>query len=311
MKTKLETFIKRNRRRNAHLYLPGLVDNVDFITCPVSNERLLVIKTTYIIKILEMTVDEYDNLYPGVRGMSPAFLTNIKNGLAVLDEATGMSKYETAQIKARATLRQVDHTGKSGYKRKGEKTRNTHMNKVDELGRNGYRRQANYRLTTVLPNGLTIEQNAHVKQKATLMKNNISGTGGASKASIKALTPIINLLSEHNVIFYFDKQEYCFKDPDTGNHYFWDLTIPSINATIEYQSNAWHADPAMPDNLWDTWKPPRGKTKTAAEVLEYDYNKARILHKHRGFVTYYVWENTYKQDVEDILCLLKTLNMKF
>ena len=74
---------------------------------------------------------------------------------------------------------------------------------------------------------------------------------------------------------------------------------------------AWHADPTLTEDLWSSWKPPRGKLKTATEVLTYDYDKARSLYKHRGFVTYYVWEKSHKQDIENILCLLKTLNTKF
>lgn len=311
MKSKVEQFKERNKKRNAHLYEHGLTQGHDYIVCPVSNERLSMIKSSYITKVLGMTVEKYDALYPGIRGVSQTRKFNIKNGLAQIDPISGLTKYELSQIKSREILKQIDDTGKSGYKRKGERTRATHMNNLDEFGRNGYRRQADFRLTTKLPNGLTIEQNAHIKQKETLIHNKKTGTGGASKVSIKVLSPILELLKDRNIEYYFDKNEYGIKDPDSKNYYFWDLTIPTFKLTIEYQSNAWHANPSLTEDLWNKWRPPRGKIKTADEVLEYDYNKARSLYKHRGFVTYYVWENTCIQDVEDLLCLLKTQNMKY
>jgi hypothetical protein len=79
---------------------------------------------------------------------------------------------------------------------------------------------------------------------------------------------------------------------------------------IEYQSNAWHANPFLSDAEWKNWKPPRGKKKTADEVLKYDYDKAKSLYKHRGYLTYYIWQKFEKENIEEILCLLKTLTMK-
>ena len=70
MQTKLEKFIKRNRRRNKHLYDNNLTAGVDYIICPFSNERMSMIKSSYIEKVLLMTVNDYDRLYPGVRGVS-------------------------------------------------------------------------------------------------------------------------------------------------------------------------------------------------------------------------------------------------
>jgi outer membrane protein assembly factor BamA len=64
------------------------------------------------------------------------------------------------------------------------------------------------------------------------------------------------------------------------------------------------------DQEWKSWKPPRGNKKTAEEVLKYDYNKARSLYKNRGFLTYYIWQKTEKENIEEILCLLKTMIMK-
>jgi hypothetical protein len=304
--TKIEEFIKRNKKRNAHLYANEAVEGYDYIVCPISKERLSMIKDNYITKILGMTVEEY----PKCQRTCVKRTENIKHGLQKIDDITGLTKYEKSQVKARHKLKQVDETGLSGYKRKGQQTRATHMSRVDEFGRNGYRRQADYRLNTVLPNGLTIEQNAHIKQKEKLIANNSTGAGGASKLSKKVLTPILEYLDTNNIKYYFDLNEYGLKDVDSVNYYFYDLTILQFNIAIEYQSIAWHPDPTMNEDEWNNWMPPCGKKKLASVVLQYDYNKARALYKHRGITTYYVWQRTQDVDVKELLCLLKTLNTK-
>jgi len=311
MQTKLEKFIKRNRRRNKHLYDNNLTAGVDYIICPFSNERMSMIKSSYIEKVLLMTVNDYDRLYPGVRGVSEKRKSNIKQGLHSIDQSSGLTKYQVSQLKAKEVLQTIGKDGLSGYARKGQKTKQTHMNNIDEFGRNGYTRQVYNRLTTILPNGLTVEENAHLKQKETLLINNISGTGGASKVSKKKLKPILEFLEKNNIEFYFDKSEYGIKDTDTNNYYFYDLTILKYNIAIEYQSSAWHSNPIWDEIKWNSWCPPRGKKKTALESLTYDYNKAKSLYKFRNIVTYYVWEDSAENDVKDIICLLQTLNTKY
>ena len=135
---KIEQFKHRNQKRNSHLYSLSLTENIDYILCPVSNERLSMIKTSYIERILKMTVAEYDKLYPGVRGVSQARKNNIKKGLHAVDTLTGITKYELGQQKARTVLSTIDKNGISGYAKKGQKTRATHMANIDHMGRNGY-----------------------------------------------------------------------------------------------------------------------------------------------------------------------------
>lgn len=311
-RTKIEEYIARNRKRNAHLYSgPALVENIDYVVCPVTGERRTMITEPYVTKVLGMTMEQFTAMYPDAVLMSQARVQNVKAGLQEIDSETGLTKHELSKKKSTATLSAIDpETGLRGYDKIGQKTRATHMSNVDEFGRNGYQRQVHGRLTTVLDNGLTVEQNAHIKQRQTMMQTFSTGTGGASRQSIKVLKPLLEFLDQNKVKYYFDKQEYCILCPDSQNYYFSDLAIPDFKLVIEYQSKAWHADPALTDEEWNNWKPPRGVAKTAKEVLDYDYNKARSLYKHRGMVTYYVWQRTEKTDIEEILCLLKTMIMK-
>ena len=138
MNEKIKQFKKRNRRRNAHLYQSGLTEKLDYILCPVSKERMSMIKSSYIERVLLITVTEYDALYPGVRGVSASRKNNIKTGLHKVDLDTGKTKYEIGQEKARKILSNIDETGLSGYQQKGQKTRAAHMSNIDEFGRNGY-----------------------------------------------------------------------------------------------------------------------------------------------------------------------------
>lgn len=142
MNHNLQEFIKRNTRRNAHLYNLALTEGVDYIVCPVSQARMSMIKSSYIERVLGMTVEEYDTLYPGARKVCESRKTNIKAGLKQIDADTGLTKYQLSQQKAQAILSTADENGVTGYKKKGQATRATHMSKIDELGRNGYSRIA-------------------------------------------------------------------------------------------------------------------------------------------------------------------------
>lgn len=138
MNPKLAAFIKRNRKRNRHLYNPEMVQGKDYVVCPISGERLVMIKNNYISQILGMRPDEY----PDVKRVCDRRIDNIRQGLHQIDAETGLTKYEQGQIKARQTLSRLDQNGLSGYAKKGQKTRSTHMGKIDDHGRNGYARLA-------------------------------------------------------------------------------------------------------------------------------------------------------------------------
>jgi len=200
MNKKIEQFKKRNQKRNAHLYQTDKIEGFDYIVCPVSQERVSMVKTSYIERVLSMTVDEYDALYPGVRGVSEARKQNIKKGLHQVDPITGKTKYELSQEKARKVLSEADENGVSGYKRKGQTTRETHMKNIDEFGRNGYSQLASKAIikgnATKAKKGLILEpsfRNEYYRYKSVVLyvteqfraeittgyKTGLAGTPGA------------------------------------------------------------------------------------------------------------------------------------
>jgi hypothetical protein len=310
MTTKLQAFIKRNRIRNADLYSDDKIELIDYVYCPLSGCRM-VNMTKYITDTLDMTHSAYDALYPNNVKVAQSLSKRIQKGVQAIDPETGLTKYELGQRKARETLATPDENGETGYDKKGKKTKATHLSKVDENGRNGYQRQAHGRVTTILENGLTVEENAHIKRQETINQTNVTGTGGASELSKIELKPILEYLDSNDIKYYFDKTEYAITDRDTGKNYSFDLTISQFKMAIEYQSKAWHSNPAWSDEKWNNWKQPLGVSKTPEACLEYDYTKAKSLYKERGYITYYVWQDSSKADIEGILCLLETMNTKY
>ena len=310
--SKLNECIKNNKRDCADLYDdPSKVELVDYIICPVYGIRMRQMKTTYITGILKMSMEEFETKYPNFQRDTSARADNVKKGLTKIDPNTGLTKHRLSVEKSKVTLSTPDENGETGYDKKGQKTKETHLNNVDENGRNGYQRQAHGRVTTVLENGLTVEENAHIKRQETINKTNVTGTGGASDLSKKELKPILAYLNANNIDYYFDKTEYAITDRDTGKNYSFDLTISRFKMAIEYQSKAWHSNPAWSDKKWNNWKQPLGVSKTPEDCLEYDYTKAKSLFKERGYTTYYVWQDSSKEDIEGILCLLETMNTKY
>jgi hypothetical protein len=141
MNTKLVEFKRRNRKRNKHLYNTDAVKNFDYVECPESGERLSMIKVSYITNILGMSEIEYNLKYPEIKRICDKRTENIRKGLRIIDVVTGLSKHELSVEKSKKSL-MLEENGVSGYKLRGEKTKNTHMLSVDVNGRNGYSRIA-------------------------------------------------------------------------------------------------------------------------------------------------------------------------
>lgn len=297
MSKKLEQFKKRNRKRNAHLYQGDKSEGIDYIVCPVSQERLSMIKTSYIERVLGMSVEEYDRLYPGIRGVSQARNQNIKKGLKKIDPVTGLTKYEVGQKKARKILSTADQFGLTGYQKKGQKTRATHMSRVDEHGRNGYQQLAHYRKSTLNESGLTIEEAAHIKQVKSCIENN--GTLFPNYGSVQSqrLQEITAIFKKHSLKYYYQDSEYVIFDSIHNKHYFYDLTCPALKLAIEFQGSGWHTNPFT--TTLEEWRNASNptKTKTAQEQHDYDYAKARAIFRERGYVVFFVYHDTVDSDL--------------
>lgn len=304
--SKLEEFKNRNRKRNANLYNPSMVLDEDYIICPVSNERLTMIKTNYITRVLEMKVEDYDSLYPGVRNKKAASRArNVKAGLTKIDPLTGLTRHQQAMENAKQSLLKIGDDGLNGYQRKGLKTKATHLETLDEHGRNGFERLVFNRKNTFLEDGLSVEQHSHIKRNARRVDGDYSRKKTASSASKKALSPIVELLTNKGIKYYFDEHEYGVRDTSTNKHYFFDLVIPDYKMAIEFQGKVWHSNPAWSDDKWNSWRRIKGERINAQQSIRYDYDKARALYRERGYHTYHVWEDT---DQDDVSILVSHIN---
>jgi hypothetical protein len=305
---KLQKFIKRNKRRNSHLYRDGLVINTDYVVCPVSKQRMTMIKSNYVEKILGMPFSTYMEKYPDQPLIAKNRIDNIKKGLAGIDPDTGLTKHAAAYKKRQQTMNEIGQDGKNIYERLGEKTRATHMSRVDENGLNGYQRQAQKRVTTVMENGLTIEQNAHIKQTETLLKRygKVAPNSG-SKESKETLQPIIEVLNELGVKYNYIETEYAVFDSKYNRYYLYDLVCTELSLCIEYQSNAWHPDfHILTDEIkWSAWKYPVKHKMTADTKMSYDIEKARCLFRTRNIRTFWVYPGNKEND---LLCILEYID---
>lgn len=295
---KIQKFKQLNRKRNGHLYQPSMTQGFDYVECPATQERMSMIKSLYIKRVLELTVDEYDALYPGARKSCAARSVNIKQGLHAIDAESGLTKYELGQEKARKKLADVDENGISGYQHKGQKTRASHMANVDENGRNGYQQLAHYRKTTLTEDGLTIEAAAHIKQVKACIANN--GTLFPNYGSVQSqrLREITKIFDKHSLKYYYQDTEYVIFDSMNNKHYFYDLTCPALNLVIEFQGSGWHTNPFTTTLAeWAAASNPT-QSKTAQEQHDYDYAKARAIYNERGYVVFFVYHDTVDNDLE-------------
>jgi hypothetical protein len=137
--SKLNECIKNNKRDCTDLYDdPSKVELVDYILCPVYGIRMRQMKTTYITGILKMSMEEFETKYPNFQRDTSARADNVKKGLTKIDPNTGLTKHRLSVEKSKVTLSTPDENGETGYDKKGQKTRATHMSNVNEHGQNGY-----------------------------------------------------------------------------------------------------------------------------------------------------------------------------
>jgi hypothetical protein len=155
---KKQKAIKRFKDRNPQIYTDTAVEGVDYIVCPVTNARMIMMKSTHITKTLGMTVEEFDKLYPGFVKGSTSRVENLKTAANKVDPSTGLTVAKMAGLKTKETLSIPDENGVTGYQKLGQKTRATHMSNVNEHGQNGYSQLASKAIikgnATKVANGL-------------------------------------------------------------------------------------------------------------------------------------------------------------
>ena len=167
MQTKIEKFIKRNKRRNNHLWQKDKTEGIDYVVCPVTGTRLSMIKKNYIEGTLGINYNTFLSLYPTSKLICDVRKTNITKGLLKIDDETGKTIAQLAANKAQVTLSQIDDkTGLTKNQLRINKTKASNKKNIIN-GRNGWERTIYNRQTTILENGLTLEQNAHLKSIET------------------------------------------------------------------------------------------------------------------------------------------------
>ena len=296
---KLYSYKKKHMEYRKDLYdLDESRNGIDYIFEPVLEIRSTMITASYIRGTLGMDVKEYDKLYPGVRGRSQSSIEKIIVIQNTPDE-NGITPHQKSVDNTKIKLSEIGDDGLTGYERKGIKTKNTHMSKIDENGQNGYQRLGKYRTETVCSNGKTIQENADVKRNRKMVENRKSYTR-ASKISKKVLKPILDCFEQNNLKYHFDAGEYAIFSEEQGKYYFYDLVCSELKIAIEYQSYAHHSDPNMGLEEWNAWREIYSKADSK-KVHDADITKARELYKNRGYITFWVWEKSHKQDVESIL----------
>jgi hypothetical protein len=309
--SKLDQFKERNRKRNSHLYYAHMEQDVDYVVCPISHERMSMIRDDYIKNILGLDPETYWSMHPHLPKCSLARRNNIKQGLSAIDPETGLTKHAKSINNAKITKITPDQNGETIYQKIGQKTRAAHMANVDSDGQNGYQRLAKYRVTTIMPDGRRLEDHAHEKRSQSIAHQGFINKKryGASKLSKKHLAPVLCWLNEHNISYYFDNNEFVVRDQEWGRNYLYDLVVPSLGLVVEYQSLRYHAWPLLSNAEWLSYRQPFSNL-SADKLTCYERQKAKVIYHKYGYLMWYVWEPTATTDVSDIICYLKTLIMK-
>lgn len=139
MTNKIQEFIKRNRKRNASLYMDSAVLGVDYVECPVSKERLVMITKPYITNVLGLDPDVYFGMYPNIQKVASAKSTRTSETMNKTD-SNGVSIKDMKSAKISATKKAIDSDGTSIAMRAAKKASKTR--------------------TTITENGMTNAQNS-------------------------------------------------------------------------------------------------------------------------------------------------------
>lgn len=138
---KIKTFIKRNEKRNSHLWNNDLIEDLDYIICPITRTRLSMLKKNYIENTLGIPIDEFKQMYPTQKMICDRRIENIKNGLNKIDPDSGQTIHHRTVIKTQEKLNQVSKDGKTGHEKRIESSVKGNLNNIID-GKNGYQRAA-------------------------------------------------------------------------------------------------------------------------------------------------------------------------
>jgi very-short-patch-repair endonuclease len=123
-----------------------------------------------------------------------------------------------------------------------------------------------------------------------------------SKVSIELFDLLIFELNLNQYKIYYKENEYGIYDKDSSQYFKYDFTIPELNLIIEFNGDAWHANPSIYSK--DDKPHPINKKVTASELWKYD-NIKKSAAESNGFNVLYVWENDYRNNFENMYIILK------
>ncbi len=298
MNKKIKEFIRRNRKRNSHLYNDDLICGKDYVVCPESGERLSMIKRNYVENVLKMEWEHYIEKHKNIKLICDVRIINIKQGLTRIDVETGYSKHKLSSEKSKITRLKVDDNGLTPNDIIGIKTKQAHMAKIDANGHNGYKRIANNRNSTICDNGLSVQQNGLIKRAKTRISSGNTNNYGASKLSKKILRPLLQFLDNNNIRYFFDHNEFGLMYKNS--YFLYDLVIPDFKLAVEFQGAKFHPGPELSKEELKDWVQMFSR-KTAVEIIDRDQLKADALYEKRGFVTFYVYEKCHNIDLQRII----------
>ena len=133
-------------------------------------------------------------------------------------------------------------------------------------------------------------------------RNQKSRIGGASKESLSAMEPILQILKQNQLLYYLGIQknkEWFIYDKIKERAFFYDLTIPSLSIIIEYHGEGFHANPSWNLDKQLLWRAPFSKI-SFNESLEFDLYKKHLA-EDNGWRVFEIYSSQTKKDVEIIL----------
>jgi len=127
-----------------------------------------------------------------------------------------------------------------------------------------------------------------------------------SKVSIEFIESTIAFNNLYDIDLYYADREYgiMYDDGHTYPYFRYDFTIPSLNLIIEFNGDAWHANPAKYKS--SDCPHPIERDLTASQIWKRDQIKKQAA-ESRGFHVFYVWESEYKTNPDAVHIKVKQI----